>query len=135
MHYINYYLFEIRIRLFYILFACLFNFFISYTYKYELFYLFSKPFFLFRTHFLFFEIPEALSILIRISIIGTIVTTLPFIIYEIWRFFIPSFYTFQRKIVTQIGILVVFFFVLEFVFIYWFFFPKLTNSLNSTIYN
>jgi sec-independent protein translocase protein TatC len=131
MQYISHYFFEIRLRVFYSIFACILSLTLSYIYKYELFYLFSKPFLIFSRQFIFFELTEGLYTMIRISGSISILTTIPYLIYQFWSFVIPSYYIFERK---KLNFFLWSFFILilfEFLFIYWFLFPKLCEFLVS----
>jgi sec-independent protein translocase protein TatC len=131
MHYLSHYIFEIRLRILYTLIASILSLFISYLYKYEIFYLFSKPFLVFSSQFIFLDLTEGLYSMIRISSILSIMTTLPYIIYHIWSFFIPSYYSFERNQVNKFLIISGILFLLEFLFIYWIVFPKFCEFLVS----
>lgn len=131
MQYISHYFFEIRLRVFYSIFACILSLCLSYMYKYELFYLFSKPFLVFSKQFVFFELTEGLYTMIYISGSISLLASIPYLIYQFWSFVIPSYYLFERK---KLNFFLWSFFmlvVLEFLFIYWFLFPKLCQFLIS----
>ena len=131
MKYIYHYFFEIRLRALYIIFALILSFTFSYFYKYELFYLLSKPFLFFSNQFIFFDLTEGLYTMIRISGIVSFASIIPFMIYQFWSFSAPSFYIFERK---KINFFLWFFlitFLLEFLFVYKFLFPKLCEFLLS----
>lgn len=131
MQYINYYFFEIRWRLSYIILAFILSISISYFHKYELFYLVSKPFLFLSNQFIFFEVTEGLYSMIRISSIVSLVSMIPYIIYQFWSFYIPSCYEFERKRINFLLYVFSFFFLFEFFIIYWFLFPKLCEFLLS----
>lgn len=131
MQYIYHYIFEIRLRILYSIFACIFSLILSYTFKYELFYLFTKPFLIFSNQFIFFELTEGLYTMIRIAGSISILTTVPYFIYQFWGFSIPSYYKFERKIINKIIFAFIFLLVFEFFFIYSFIFPKLCEFLLS----
>ena len=131
MQYISHYFFEIRLRAFYSIFACTLSLCLSYIYKYELFYLFSKPFLVFSRQFIFFELTEGLYTMIYISGSISLLASIPYLVYQFWSFVIPSYYIFERK---KLNFFLWSFFILvilEFLFIYWFLFPKLCQFLVS----
>lgn len=131
MHYLSHYFFEIRLRILYGIAASILSLFVSYLYKYEIFYLFSKPFLVFSNQFIFLDLTEGLYSMIRISGIISIVTTIPYIIYQIWSFLVPSYYLFERKKFNEFLIIFGIVFVIEFFFIYWIIFPKFCEFLVS----
>jgi sec-independent protein translocase protein TatC len=141
MQYISYYFFELRLRSMYTLFAGVLSVALSYMYKYELFYLVSKPFLLFSTQFLFFELTEGLYTMIHIVSVISFSVLFPYSMYQFWSFSIPSYYSFERKKFFRFLWIFVFLFLIEFLFVYWFLFPKLCefflsfeiNSLESQI--
>ena len=129
MHYIYYYINEIRLRIFYVILAWILTFVIGYIHKYELFYIISKPFLNFHTKFLFFELTEGLYTMIHIVSIISLLLIFPFIFYHIWSFLSPSWYISERKAYRKI--LYIFFqcFLLEFFCIYFFIFPRICEFL------
>lgn len=131
MQYISHYFYEIRLRVFYCILACLTSLLLSYIYKYELFYLFSKPFLIFSRQFVFLELTEGLSTMIYVSTSISILASIPYFVYQFWGFIIPSYYIVERK---KLNFFLWSFFILlmgEFCFIYWFLFPKLCEFLVS----
>lgn len=131
MQYISYYFFELRLRGIYTLFAGVSTLALSYIYKYELFYLISKPFLLFSTQFLFFELTEGLYTMIHIVSVVSFGIAFPYTIYQFWSFSIPSYYNFERKKFLYFLWIFIFLFLLEFLFVYWFLFPKLCEFFLS----
>ena len=131
MQYISYYFFELRLRSMYTFFAAVVSIVLSYTYKYELFYLISRPFLFFSTQFLFFELTEGLYTMIHIVSVISFGVVIPYGIYQFWSFSIPSYYKFERKIVLRYIWMFVFLFLIEFLFVYWFLFPKLCEFFLS----
>lgn len=131
MQYISYYFSELRLRGVYTLFAGVFTLVVSYMYKYELFYLISKPFLLFSTEFLFFELTEGLYIMIYIVSVISFSVLFPYSLYQFWSFSIPSYYSFERKKFCHSLWIFIFLFLIEFLFIYWFLFPKLCEFFLS----
>lgn len=131
MQYISYYFFELRLRSIYTLFAAMISIILSYMYKYELFYLISKPFLLFSTQFLFFELTEGLYTMIHIVSVVSFSVVFPYGIYQLWSFSIPSYYRFERKNLFRYFWIFIFLFLIEFLFVYWFLFPKLCEFFLS----
>ena len=117
MQYISYYFFELRLRSMYILFAGILSLAFSYIYKYELFYLISKPFLLFSTQFLFFELTEGLYTMIHIVSVISFGVLIPYSIYQFWSFSIPSYYRFERKKIRRFLWIFLFLFLIEFFFV------------------
>jgi sec-independent protein translocase protein TatC len=115
----------------YILFAGILSLAFSYIYKYELFYLISKPFLLFSTQFLFFELTEGLYTMIHIVSVISFGVLIPYSIYQFWSFSIPSYYRFERKKIRRFLWIFLFLFLIEFFFVYWFLFPKLCEFFLS----
>jgi len=131
MYYISFYFHEIRIRIFYTLLACIFSFVLGYIYKYELFYILSKPFLKFQKKFIFFDFTEGLYTMIHSVTLVCFLAVVPVVIYHFWSFLVPSWYTSEKKIYgkyLKIFFICVF---LEFFFIYFFVFPELCNFLMS----
>jgi len=141
MQYISHYFFELRLRGMYTFFAGVLTIALSYMYKYELFYLISKPFLLFSTQFIFFELTEGLYTMIHIVSVISFGVIFPYSIYQFWSFSIPSYYSFERKKFFHFFWIFLFLFLIEFLFVYWFLFPKLCefflsfeiNSVDSQI--
>lgn len=131
MQYISYYIFELRLRGMYTLFAAVVSVIVSYMYKYELFYLISKPFLLFSTQFLFFELTEGLYTMIHIVSVISFGVVFPYGIYQFWSFSMPSYYRFERKKFLRYLWVFLFLFLIEFLFVYWVLFPKLCEFFLS----
>ena len=97
MYYIYYYLQEIRLRIVYILLAFIWSFLVGYFYKYEFFYLLSKPFLKFHRNFIFFDFTEGLSTIIHI--VGIVCFLLLFhIFFIIFGVLVPQVGIFQNEI-------------------------------------
>lgn len=125
MYYISQYFLEIRWRCMYIVWAFLCSFFTSYVYKYELFFIFCKPFLIFHTKFLFFELTEGLSTMIRIATLSSLCAIFPFILYQFWSFYIPSVYQSERDQYNTFFSFFLLCLLIEFYFVYSFLFPKI----------
>ena len=100
---IFFYFAEIRYRFFYVICSFLLTFFACYFYSFELFYLFSRPFLhsdhhqvFFDKGFIFTNLTEAFHTTLKICFIWATLFLLPVIIYQLWCFFTPSWYCFER---------------------------------------
>lgn len=122
---------EIRLRFLYLSLSCIFSFLLSYTYKFELVYIISKPFLEFHTKFIFLDLTEALYTMIRMSGVVSFLSLFPLVFYHFWSFLIPSCYNFERKIINNLLYSFFFFFLLELLVIYFFLFPKICEFLMS----
>lgn len=131
MYYIYYYLQEIRLRIVYILLAFIWSFLVGYFYKYEFFYLLSKPFLKFHRNFIFFDFTEGLSTIIHIVGIICFFVIIPYIFYHFWSFSAPSWYISERNRYRKIINLFAIFCVIEFLCVYLFVFPKICEFLIS----
>lgn len=131
MQYIHYYFLELRLRGVYAMISICLVLGTWYLYKYELLYLWSRPFFVFETHFFFFEIPEALSILLQMTIFGTLYVILPYGLYSLWQFWVPGMYTYQRRLMTYIGLLSLAMWFSGFFLSYVYVFPRFCEFLLS----
>lgn len=131
MYYIYYYIKEIRLRVFYIFFALICSFLMAYAYKYEFFYILSKPILAFQKNFIFFNFTEGLSIIISIVSIVSFFIIIPLIIYHFWGFNASSWYNFERK-KYRVGLSIFCLCILiEVLWIYLFAFPKICEFLIS----
>jgi sec-independent protein translocase protein TatC len=129
MYYISQYFLEMRWRFLYITLAFIWSFLVCYIYKYEFFYIFCKPFLIFNSKFLFFELTEGFYTMIHITTISSLCVTFPFILYQLWAFSVPSIYQFQRLQYNKIFFLFFILLFIEFYFIYSFLFPKICGFL------
>ena len=100
---ILFYFAEIRYRFLYTICSFLFTFFACYFYSLELFYLFSRPFLhsfhhqvFFDKGFIFTNLAEAFYTTLKICFVWTGFLLLPVISYQLWCFFTPSWYCFER---------------------------------------
>lgn len=128
---IQYHLFEIKLRFFYLMFSAFCTFLIFYNFQIEIVYLIGKPFIKLQQTFIFLDLTEAFYTLLKISTIFTILLEIPFFLYHSWSFFIPSFYRFQRKGILFFCVFFVSFFLLEIFLIYFLLLPKICHFLLS----
>ncbi len=131
MFYIVYYFSEIKIRLIYIGIAWIAAFLMSYFYKSELIYLISRPFLQFHNKFIFLDLTEAFYITLNVCILASSLCLFPYCLYQLWSFFIPSRYIFERKIIKQIGFFFILLFFVQIFLIYTLIFPKICDFLMS----
>ena len=101
---IFFYFAEIRYRFFYVCCSFLFTFLACYYYSFELFYLFSRPFLNSDHHqvlsdkgFIFTNLTEAFHTTLKVCFIWTILFLLPVIAYQLWCFFTPSWFSFEKR--------------------------------------
>lgn len=94
---VYYHVKELKLRTCYLGFSFLTTFFISYYYSFEILYLFVKPFLNYEKSFIFTDLTEAFYTTIKLNLIISIYILIPFIIYHIWCFFIPSTFLEERK--------------------------------------
>lgn len=128
---LHYHLVEIKWRFFYLIFSSIFTFFLCYNSQVEIVYVIGKPFLEFQQKFIFLELTEAFYTLLKISLIFTIIVSIPLGLYHIWSFLIPSSYKSERKTLTWVFVLIFFLFVNEILFPYFFILPKICHFLLS----
>jgi sec-independent protein translocase protein TatC len=86
-----------KYRCFYLLISAFLTFCLCSSSQLELFYLIGKPFLQIQQTFVFLDLTEALYTVLRLSFLITGVLWIPFLVYQVWSFFIPSCYKFQRR--------------------------------------
>lgn len=104
MHYVWYYITELRLRLVYILWTSLLCICVSYTYKFEVVYWLTKPLVHQHTPFIFLHVAEAFSTFLSVSILHGVVWTLPYGLYHLWSFLSPSWYVSERTKMMSRGV-------------------------------
>lgn len=128
---INHHLFEIKSRLFYLIFSTFCTFVILYHFKIEIVFIIGKPFVELQQTFIFLELTEAFYTLLKVSTIMTFLLLVPFLIYHFWSYFIPSFYKIERRRVNFIFSLFVCLWISEILLTYLILLPKICNFLIS----
>lgn len=132
---------EGRIRTGWIFFSYFITFLTSYYFSEDLFFCLAIPYFQVAkmSFFICTQITESLSTYMMISFISGFVFSLPYTIYQIWSFLIPSFTQNQRKAAKNIFLLscTIFLFFLVFTFLWilptiWLFLYKLSNSVENS---
>lgn len=122
---------EIKSRSFYIFLSFLMTLITCYSYQMEIVYLIGRPFIELNQKFIFIDPTEAFYTIIEISFIISLLCLFPYIIYQVWCFFLPSCYNYERILLNKIlGVFFVFFFI-ELVFIYLKIFPEVCKFLLS----
>lgn len=91
----NEYLVEIRYRVYYIIISFIFNFFCIYVYKEKCVLLLSNSI---GVSFIYTNITEAFFSYLWMCFYGSLYFTTPILIYHIWRFFLPGFFLYEKKI-------------------------------------
>lgn len=119
-----YHFLEIRIRFFFGIFSVLLCFFTAYCFSFELLYLFVQPFFAPKI-FIFTDLTEALSTTMKVCFIYSMVVSLPYFIYQIWCFLIPSLLIVERKKIKGFLALSFFLFFFSHFFLYFHLLPEI----------
>ena len=95
---------EIRYRFGYYIFSFFISFFLCYFYSLELFYLFARPFlhlkghlFLYEKGFIFTNLTEAFQTTLKMCFFYSFLFVIPVLFYQLWCFFSPSWYLFERR--------------------------------------
>ena len=113
---INFFIREIKWRFCYMLLSVVITFTSCYLVAPDLLFWITKPCQNFQTHFVFFNIPEALYTTLKVCALVSLCTVIPVFWYQLWSFLVPSFTMSERVRVTRVSIL---FFVLLSLSIYW----------------
>lgn len=113
---INFFLKEMKWRLCYTFLCVIITFTTCYIVAPDLLFWITQPCQKFQTHFVFFNIPEALYTTLKVCALVSLCTVIPVFWYQLWSFFVPSFTLSERIRVTRISILFFFLFSLS---IYW----------------
>ena len=94
---VYYHVKELKFRACYLGLSFLLTFFICYYYSFEILYLFVKPFLNYDKNFIFTDLTEAFYTTIQLNLVVSMYILVPFIIYNIWCFFIPSTFLEERQ--------------------------------------
>ena len=94
---VYYHVKELKLRACYLGLSFLLTFFICYYYSFEILYLFVKPFLNYEKNFIFTDLTEAFYTTIQLNLVVSMYILVPFIIYNIWCFFIPSTFLEERQ--------------------------------------
>lgn len=131
MQHIYHHITEIKLRFIYSIFSLIITLLVSYIYQLELLYIITRPFLKLQQKFIFVDLTEALYTIIRICIYISIMLIIPYIIYQIWSFFIPSCYLSERNAINKFLIIFIILLCLEIFIIYFLLFPKICEFLLS----
>lgn len=122
-------LFELKLRLIYVIFSLFISFFICYYYCFEIIYIFAKPFLRYSNFFMFTNLTEAFYTSIQVSFLCSLYTVIPLFLYQLWCFIIPSKFENERKKLNFTFFYTLFFFIISILFVYYIFLPKLYEFL------
>ena len=120
---------EIRLRVFYLLLSLILTIITSYYYQFEILYIIGRPFLELDHKFVLIDLTEALYTILRICGIISLLIILPFFIYHLWCFYIPSRYQFERKTINKFSIIFFFLLFVELLMLYFVIFPKICEFL------
>lgn len=120
---------EIRLRLFYSLYAFICTFITCYLYQIELLYFLTRPFLQLNHTLISTNVTETLSSILSLCFFLTLLSLIPFLVYEWWSFRNPSKYSWETY-TSSLSLLLSFFFC-ELVFIYSIIFPRISKFFSS----
>lgn len=113
---INFFIKEMKWRLCYTILSIIITFTSCYAVAPDLLFWITKPCQSFQTHFVFFNIPEALYTTLKVCALVSLCAVIPIFWYQLWSFFVPSFTVSERIRVTRTSMLFFFLFSLS---VYW----------------
>ena len=91
------YISEIKIRLFYIFTMLVCTFITCYIFKEPIIYILIKPLLTISTqYFIFTNLIEIFIMYLKILLIISLYLIIPFILYQIWLFFVPGLYIYEK---------------------------------------
>lgn len=122
-------LFELKLRLAYVIFSLFISFLTCYYYCFEIIYIFAKPFLQYSNRFMFTNLAEAFYTSIEISFLCSLYTVIPLFLYQFWCFIIPSKFENERKKLNFTFFSIFIFFIISILFVYSIFLPKLYEFL------
>jgi sec-independent protein translocase protein TatC len=125
------FVYESRVRLSYLLWSFVLTFFLSSIYQKEIVYCVGRPFLQFHHPFIFLDLSEALYTVVHLCVASTFLLWMPFLIYHVWCFFLPSFYLCETKWIHGCLLLFVLLFFVEISFIYHIMIPQICHFLLS----
>lgn len=126
---INNHILEIKLRITYLITCFLITFLVCYSYSLELIYFFVKPLLKYHNIFMFTDLTEALYITLSHCLFCTLFLIIPFIVYQIWCFLIPSSFLCERNKLNGICLYITLFFFLSVYLSYFFILPEIYNFL------
>ena len=97
MQQLFFHIIEIKSRSFYIFLSFLITLITCYSYQMEILYLIGRPFVKLNQKFIFIDPTEAFYTIIEVSFIISLLCLFPYIIYQIWCFFLPSCYNYEKE--------------------------------------
>ncbi len=120
-------IYEMKLRFMYLLFSALCTFCILYNSQNQLVYVVGKPFLEHQQTFIFLELTEAFYTFLRLSSVLTLFLLFPALVYQIWSFFIPSWYQVERRRMTWHCLVFFCLLVVEVLLIYSVILPEIFN--------
>lgn len=131
MYQISYHFLEIRLRFFYLLLSLILTMITSYYYQYDILYIIGRPFLDLDHKFILIDLTEALYTILRICGVLSFLIVMPFFVYHIWSFYIPSRYQFERNIIKKFSWIFFCMLFMEIMALYLVIFPKICEFLLS----
>ncbi len=128
MHYL--YL-EFKLRFFYFLLSFFGALLTSYYYQLEILYIIGRPFLELQQKFIFIDLTEAFYTILYVCSVLAIFITIPFFVYHLWSYFLPSCYISERKIINNFLLLLFVLLCFEIILVYIYIFPKICEFLLS----
>jgi len=125
----SYHFFEFKLRLRYVILSVILSFLTCYYYYFEIIYIFTKPFLKYEKSFIFTDLTEAFYTSIQISYFFSLYLVVVLLVYQIWRFFIPSKFKNERKNVNFLFFFIIIILILSVMFVYIIVLPNLYNFL------
>jgi len=126
---VYYHVKELKLRTCYLGFSFLITFFICYYYSFEIVYLFVKPFLNYEKNFIFTDLTEAFYTTIKLNFVLSIYILIPFLIYNVWCFIIPSTFLEERKTYNFFFSTILILLAISICFIFFFFLPEFYKFL------
>ena len=126
---VTFYFFEMKYRVLYWMISLILTFLLLYQYQTEMVYLVGRPFFQFQQTFIFTDISEAFSSIFQVSFFISCFLVIPFLLYQLWSFLIPSSYRCERNSLTLWFLLLGSVLFLECIILYTILLPKLCDFL------
>ena len=118
---------ELQYRFYYIILSIILTFICSYFYINQIIFVITK-YLLYSMNsqrFIFTKITEVFYTYIQFSLITSLFICLPFILINLWLFFIPGLYKSERFYLNCFLIFIIFFFIFSFIISYYYIIPTI----------
>lgn len=122
---------ELRYRITYLIISLSFALITSYNYRLELLYLLSRPFLQLNQILQSTDVSEALSSIIKLCILSSLIVCFFYFLYQYWSFLVPSQYKFERIKTSLILLTILILVSLESLLIYFIIFPLICEIFSS----